>query len=99
MTTPQLKFYEPCHVIFGALLKELRTMVDDEFTAVRARRRILDASVKIISSLKLECYTTRKMVLTRHRSGIFACDQTMKKGGYLSHAIQSGIEGIYVSTL
>ena len=38
---------------------------------------------KIISSLKQECFTTRKMVSTRHQSGRFACDQTMKKGIYI----------------
>ena len=32
-------------------------------------------------------YYTRKMISTRHQSGRFACDQTMKKGGYWSHAI------------
>ena len=77
------------------------TKADHEFTAVetylrssqypkgmtKGEKAILDASVKTFSSLKLDCYTSRKMVLTRHHSGRFACDQTMKKGRYLSHAV------------
>ena len=76
-------------------------MADDEFTAVetylhssqypkgmtKGEKANFRRKCKIISSLKLECYITRKMVLTRHHSGRYACDQTMKKGGYLSHAI------------
>ena len=73
------------------------TITDHEFTDVETYLRSSqypkgmtkgDVSVKTISSLKLECcYTSRNMVLTRHHSGRFACDQTMKKGRYLSHAI------------
>ena len=77
-------------------------MADVEFTAVETYLRCspypkgmtkgekANLRRKCKNNLKFETgmlYTTRKMVSTRHQSGRFACDQTMKKDGYWSHAI------------
>ena len=74
-------------------------MADDGFTAVKTYVRSsqypkgmtkgekANLRRKCKSNFKFETGMLRKMVSTRHQSGRFACDQTMKKGGYWSYAI------------
>ena len=71
----------------------------DEFTAVETYLRCsqypngmtkgekANLRRKCKNNFKFETGMLYYKVSTRHQSGRFACDQTMKKGGYWSHAI------------